>query len=184
MLQWNVADGFGPGKRRVFLYVNSKKGDCVIKTLKGFTKKLGAGFFFNADSIVEKAGRYFLLNNRLQRLLRKDYYYAGTYIGKGKNRIFFPSFNLLAMLAKGRANKIVVDRKAAWLFICGRDVFRKSIVTIQGTRRKGDYALVMNEFDECLGFGKLLCSLNAEVANDKVVIKNISDLGDFLRRES
>ena len=154
-----------------------------MKMLRGFTIKLGVEFSLNSDLIVEKAGRYFLLNRKLQDLIRKDCYYAGTYLGKGKNGLFFPSFNLLAMLAKGRAHKIIVDRKAAWLFICRRDVFRKSILTIHGARRKGDYALVMNEFNECLGFGKLLCSLDSDLEGAKVVMKNISDLGDFLRRE-
>ena len=144
---------------------------------------MGAGFFLNAPSIMVKAGRYFLLNRKLQGLIREDYYYAGTYLGKSKNGLFFPSFNLLAMLAKGRVNKIVVDRKAAWLFICGRDVFRKSILTSHGAKRKGDYALVTNEFSECLGFGKLLCSLDDDMEGTKLVLKNISDLGDFLRRE-
>ena len=155
-----------------------------MKMLKGFTVKLGSEFFLKADLTVEKAGRYFLLNQKLQGLIRRDFYYAGTYLGKVKNGLFFPSFNLLAMLAKDRANKIVVDRKAAWLFICGRDVFRRSILTMHGARRKGNYTLVMNEFDECLGFGKLLCSLDDYVEGTEVVIKNISDLGDFLRRES
>ena len=104
-------------------------------------------------------------------------------MGKVKNRVFFPSFNLLAMLAKGRANKVVVDRKAAWLFICGRDVFRRGVLTMHGSRRKGDYVLVMNDFGECLGFGKILCSLDVDVQGAEVVVRNISDLGDFLRRE-
>ena len=146
-----------------------------------FTFKLGAEFSLNADLTVEKADRYFLLNKNLKGLIGRDFYYAGTYLGKVKNGRFFPSFNLLAMLAKGKANKIVVDKKAAWLFICGRDVFRRGVLTAHGSRRKGDYALVMNEFGECLGFGKILCSLDAEKA--QVVVKNISDVGDFLRRE-
>ena len=152
-----------------------------MRALMDFTFKLGAEFSLNADLTVEKADRYFLLNKNLKGLIGRDFYYAGTYLGKVKNGRFFPSFNLLAMLAKGKANKIVVDKKASWLFICGRDVFRRGVLTAHGSRRKGDYALVMNEFGECLGFGKILCSLDAEKA--QVVVKNISDVGDFLRRE-
>jgi ribosome biogenesis protein Nip4 len=85
------------------------------------------------------------------------------------------------MLAKGEANKIVVDRKAAWLFVCGRDIFRRGILAVHGSRRKGDYVLVLNEFGECLGFGKITHSLDA--VETQVVVKNISDVGDFLRRE-
>ena len=154
-----------------------------MKALKAFASKLGVEVTLNFDLIVKKADRYFLLNQKLQRLVRKDFYYVGVYLGKIKNGVFFPSFNLLAMLAKGRASKIVVGRKAAWLFICGRDVFRRGLLTMRGSRRKGDYVLVMNDFGECLGFGKILCNLDSDVQGTKVVVKNISDLGDFLRRE-
>ena len=61
----------------------------------------------------------------LKKVLQGDFYYAGLYLGKvGKKGGFFPSFNLLNMLVDAVANKIVVDQKAAWLFICGRDIFR------------------------------------------------------------
>jgi len=154
-----------------------------MKALMDFARKLGADFALNVDFAVEKAGRYFLLSRSLKGLVGRDFYYAGLYLGKVKNARFFPSFNLLAMLAKGKANKIVVDRKAAWLFICGRDVFRRGILTMHGSRRKGDCTLVMNEFGECLGFGKILCNADSAVQDAEVVVKNISDVGDFLRRE-
>jgi len=55
---------------------------------------------------------------RLKKELQVNYYYVGSYLGKIKNGMFFPSFNLLNMLVSVAANKIVVDQKAAWLFIC------------------------------------------------------------------
>jgi ribosome biogenesis protein Nip4 len=152
-----------------------------MKPILDFAFQVGTKIALNADLIVKKGMRYFLLNENLKRLIRKDFYYAGTYLGKVKNGKFFPSFKLLAMLATGEANKIVVDRKVAWLFICGRDIFRKGILAVHGSRRKGDYTLVLNEFGECLGFGKITRSLDAE--KTQVVVKNISDVGDFLRRE-
>jgi ribosome biogenesis protein Nip4 len=154
-----------------------------MKALMDFARKLGGDFGLNMDFTVEKAGRYFLLGRSLKGLVGSDFYYAGLYLGKVKNVHFFPSFNLLSMLAKGKANKVVVDRKAAWLFICGRDVFRRGVLAIHGSRRKGDYALVMNEFGECLGFGKILCSADGAVQDAEVALKNVSDVGDFLRRE-
>ena len=154
-----------------------------MKALVKFAFQLGARFSLNACFTVNKTGRYFLLNDALLKVVRKDFYYAGRYLGKVKNGKFFPSFNLLAMLAKGEANKVVVERKAAWLFICGRDVFRKGIVAVQGSRKKGDHTLVMNEFGECLGFGRIVYSLDGATKSD-VAVKNISDIGDFLRRES
>jgi ribosome biogenesis protein Nip4 len=153
-----------------------------MKPIVDFAFQIGAKIALNPDFTVKKGGRYFLLNKNLQRLIRKDFYYVGTYLGKVKNGKFFPSFNLLAILAKGEANKIVVDGKAAWLFICGRDVFRKAVLAVHGSRRKGAHTLVLNEFGECLGFGKITRNLDTEEAH--VVVKNISDIGDFLRREN
>lgn len=156
-----------------------------MKALMDFARKVGADFALNADFTVEKVGRYFLLNKSLKGIIGREFYYAGTYLGKAKKGRFFPSFNLLAMLAKGKANKIVVERKAAWLFICGRDIFRKSIISIKGSRRKSDFTLVLNEFGECLGFGSICCSLDDEAkGKSEVAVKNISDIGDFLRRET
>jgi len=154
-----------------------------MKAIMDFVRKLGADFVLSADFTVEKAFRYFLLDSSLKELARRDFYYAGFFLGKVKGDLFFPSFNLLAMLAKGKANKIFVGKKAAWLFICGRDVFHKGVLTVKGSQRKGDYALVMNEFGECLGFGKIMRNIDGVVHGDEVTLKNISDVGDFLRRE-
>jgi ribosome biogenesis protein Nip4 len=152
-----------------------------MKPILDFAFQVEAKIALNPAFTVKKGGHYFLLNETLHELIRKDFYYAGTYLGKVKNGKFFPSFNLLAMLAESEANKIVVDRKVAWLFICGRDVFQRGVVAVHGSRRKGDYTLVVNEFGECLGFGKITRNLDAE--KTQVVVKNISDVGDFLRRE-
>jgi ribosome biogenesis protein Nip4 len=154
-----------------------------MKSIMKFALQVGAKLSLNTDFIVEKGGRYFLLNAALLKIVRKDFYYAGTYMGKVKNGKFFPSFNLLTMLAKGEANKIIVNKKAAWLFVCGRDVFRQGILAVRGSRKKGDHALVLNEFGECLGFGKIIGSLD-EGAKTEVTVKNVSDVGDFLRREA
>ncbi len=153
-----------------------------MKPITRFSLQLNSNFSLNADLTINKAGRYFLLNNCLLKVIQDNFYYAGEYLGKIKNGKFFPSFNLLSMLAKGKANKIVVERKAAWLFICGRDIFRKGIRSVSGSKRKGDHTLVINEFGECLGFGRIMHNLDEATMNE-IAIKNISDIGDFLRRE-
>ena len=154
-----------------------------MKAIMKFASQLGARFSLNADLTVNKTGRYFLLNEPLQKITRKNFYYAGTYLGKVKNGKFFPSFNLLAMLAEGGANRVVVDKKTAWLFICGRDVFRTGILAVRGSRRKGDPVLVLNDFGECLGFGRIVGSLAGAARKGEIAVKNVSDVGDFLRRE-
>lgn len=136
------------------------------------------------DSIVKKEGRYFLLSGPLKRLIRKNYFYAGSYLGKLRGRKFFPSFILLSWLAKSGAKSVVVDQKTAWLFICGRDIFRKGILTVKGSLSKNDYTIVLNEFHDCLGFGRVVNDFTAEGKGNDLTVKNVSDVGDFLRREN
>lgn len=155
-----------------------------MKPIINFVARLGATITLNPDFMVKKGNRYFLLNQNLCKVIRKNFYYAGTYLGKVKDGKFFPSFELLAILTEKEANKIVVDRKTAWLFICGRDIFQKGITAVQGSRQKGTHVLVLNEFGECLGFGRIIRTLSAEEKGNEVAVKNISDVGDFLRRET
>jgi ribosome biogenesis protein Nip4 len=151
-----------------------------MKQIKDFVSRFQTRISLDENLIVKRQNRYFLLNENLKRLISEDFFYAGTYLGKTKNGKFFPSFNLLRMIAKKKTNKIIVDKKTEWLFICGRDIFKKGIINVLGSKRKGNYTLILNQHDECLGFGKILCNLDKEKG---VAVKNISDIGDFLRRE-
>jgi hypothetical protein len=49
-----------------------------VKAVVRFAFQLGAKIALNADFVVEKAGRYFLLNKALQKIAGEDFYYAGT----------------------------------------------------------------------------------------------------------
>jgi ribosome biogenesis protein Nip4 len=88
----------------------------------------------------------------------------------------------LAMIAQTDANRIVVDKKSEWLFICGRDVFQRGITRTSGPTRKGDYTLILNENGNCLGFGRILLYLDTH-DQSKIAVRNTLDIGDFLRRE-
>jgi ribosome biogenesis protein Nip4 len=152
-----------------------------MRPIEVFASRFGNEIAFSKELIVEKNQRYYLFNPRLKKDVQWDFYFAGLYLGKiGKNGGFFPSFNLLNMLIDVVANKIVIDQKAAWLFICGRDIFRKGIVKAMGSKRKGDVTLVLNEFGECLGFGRIN---DLSDSGEKVAVYNVLDVGDFLRRE-
>jgi ribosome biogenesis protein Nip4 len=153
-----------------------------MKPIKDFVSRFNAEISLDENLIAKKENRFFLLSQNLKKMTKNDFFYAGTYLGKTKKGKFFPSFIFLGMIAKKNANKITVDKKTGWLFICGRDVFKQGITKVVGSKRKGDYALILNQHGECLGFGKILCNLDEE--RDRVAVKNISDVGDFLRRET
>jgi ribosome biogenesis protein Nip4 len=85
------------------------------------------------------------------------------------------------LLAEKKASSIIVDKKTEWLFICGRDIFKQGIVNIVGAGSKGEHVLVLNKRGECLGFGRIVCDLSKTERG--LAVKNILDIGDFLRRE-
>jgi ribosome biogenesis protein Nip4 len=153
----------------------------MIKPIMDFVSRFNTHISLDETKIVKKGNRYFLINETLKGLIAKDFFYAGTCLGKTKNGKLFPSFSLLKVIAEKEANKIIVNKKAEWLFICGRDVFKQGIVEVTGSKKKGDYTIILNQSGECLGFGKIL--RNPDEVKDGVSIQNISDIGDFLRRE-
>ena len=155
----------------------------TMKEIKDFVGQFNASIALDESRIVRNRNRYYLLSKKLKQQVPKSFFYAGAYLGAVKGTSFFPSFLLLTMIAESKANKVVVDKKTAWLFICGRDIFKQGILKVNGSR-KGDYTLILNEHNECLGFGKILHNIHEEKHANKVVVKNILDIGDFLRRES
>jgi ribosome biogenesis protein Nip4 len=148
--------------------------------IQNFARQFSVEIEFDKKLTAEKRGRHFLLTEDLRKLPLNDFFFAGKYLGKSKKGKFFPSFNLLRMIACKDANKITVDERTEWLFICGRDVFGQGIIG-KSSANKGQYVLVMNKHGDCLGFGKALRDINTHVKG--VVIENILDIGDFLRRE-
>lgn len=154
-----------------------------MSPLDSFIKRFSSRLKLDNRLVVEKKNRYYLVNETLRPYVRRDFFYAGAYVGKLKNKVFFPSFILLAMIADGEANKVMVNEKAAWLFICKRDIFKQGILKLRGSGRKGNHTLVLNGNSECLGFGKIVYDFDEVKDENKVVVDNISDIGDFLRRE-
>jgi len=153
-----------------------------MKPITDFARRFRANLDLDKRLVVKRANRYFLLNEKLRSLATDDFFHAGTYMGKARGGVFFPSFSLLAIIAeKKEANRVVVDDKAEWLFICGRDVFWRGIRKVLGTTKKGELTSVLDTYGDCLGFGKM--ASDERKNGQKVAVKNISDIGDFLRRE-
>ncbi|PIN81603.1 hypothetical protein COV11_01640 [Candidatus Woesearchaeota archaeon CG10_big_fil_rev_8_21_14_0_10_30_7] len=141
------------------------KGEKMLKEfISNFTEELPEGH------IWKKGRKYFLVDK--EHTLKPQY--TGIFLGLiGKG--FHPSLWLLHWLKSRTKKKLMVDKKGEWMFICGKDIFKSSI-----KRRfkigKSDTILVLNQYQECLGYG---------VFQDrkKVAVKNVFDIGDFLRRE-
>jgi len=152
------------------------------KEIVEFALRLNSQAMPAKNDIIEEDNRFYLVEKRLKQMPARDFFYAGSYLGKMNRQDFVPSFILLGLLSRDKnSNSIVIDGKTEWLFICGRDIFRKGIIRLFGSAKKDDLTLVLNEYDECLGLGQYLC--DSQKTSCTVVVKNIIDLGDFLRRE-
>jgi len=146
-----------------------------VRLLKRFLEQVGSNMDPEVLSIDSKR---FTLNQELERqqFSRRDLVYAGTYLGRNR-RLFEPGSPLLQVLAAEEdTRKVHLGRDAAWLFVCGRDVFEENIRRVEGVQELGRHYLVM--FDgRCIGYGRYETSAGIRV------IRNLFDLGDFLRRE-
>jgi ribosome biogenesis protein Nip4 len=102
--------------------------------------------------------------------------YTGMYLGQNRQR-FEPSSSLLQLLGKEPStHKVYINRDTAWLFVVGKDIFDENILERTDGVHLGGYCLVMF-CKHCIGYGRYETSL------DLLVVKNLFDLGDFLRRE-
>jgi len=137
--------------------------------------KFTAKFTNKRIESIQIGRRYYLKNKELEEIrdrIDKEPQTIGVYLGEktnDKNKEFIPSMELLKLLSTVSEDKIFINKKAEWLFLCGRDVFEDSIIK----KKAEGLVLVQNENDENLGFGKTKGNS----------IKNILDRGDFLRRE-
>lgn len=156
----------------------------MTEPIKRFIKSFDAEISLREALIKRKGCKFFLISQKLESLIEKsgrEYYYAGVFLGELRNKRFIPSFPLLFMIAEKAKNKIFVNDKAAWLFICGRDIFKEGIVHVEGSIKKGSHTLIFNRHGECLCFGRI--RQNLDEVKRGVAVENILDVGDFLRRE-
>jgi ribosome biogenesis protein Nip4 len=146
-----------------------------LRLLRRFLKQVGSNL--DPDALMIDSKR-FTLSQEMRRhgFSRENLVYAGTYLGRNRRR-FEPGSPLLQMLAAEEGTrKVHLDRDAAWLFVCGRDIFEENIRRVEDALELGGYYLVM--FDgRCIGYGRF------ETSTGIHVIRNLFDLGDFLRRE-
>ena len=148
-----------------------------MSELSHFLKAIGA-VYEPVGERVNLNDRRFVVNPELAARIhdRSRMIYAGNLLGRTK-REFMPGAPLLRELGKMKGpNKVWVDERVGWLFVCGRDIFEESIVRAEGVLKEGTCFLVMLG-DDCLGY------VRVETQDGRRLLRNIFDLGDFLRRE-
>ncbi|RJQ21908.1 hypothetical protein C4580_01970 [Candidatus Woesearchaeota archaeon] len=125
----------------------------------------------------ELVGRsYFEFRDRA--LLSRRPFFIGKCLAHVRGPVLVPGVDLLQFIGKKAKYKVSVSPEGEWLFICGRDIFGKSVVG-QSDAGIGDRVAVLNVRGECIGYGDVIAPLSEK----KVVIRRLFDLGDLLRRE-
>jgi len=145
-----------------------------MKLMKTFLRDLASQYY--PGDIIKINNKRFTSAPKLPIDIPKQVY-VGIYLGQNK-RHFEPSSILLQILAKEpNTNKVYVDRTTAWLFVVGKDIFDENIIDRTDGVILGGYCLVMFG-EECIGYGRY------ETSHERQVVKNIYDIGNFLRREN
>jgi ribosome biogenesis protein Nip4 len=140
-----------------------------------FTKQ-----FTDADiADVHRFGRnFYQAEERLWDIkngITRDIYSLGLFLGEEKMG-FSPSPALIDLISKfpdAESKKIFVNKKAEWMFLCGRNVLSESIAKNPNNLGEG-LVLVQNEQDENLGYGTFK-------KEDTLIVKHILDKGRYLR---
>ncbi len=110
-------------------------------------------------------------------------YSAGLFLGYLEKGRYRPSLPLAHVVAKYAERGVVaVSDKAAQLFLYGRDVFSGSITRFLGPLRKGDLVVVLNPLGEALGYGEVVSPPQEWLHGSEIAVRNLQDLGWYLRR--
>lgn len=96
--------------------------------------------------------------------------YAGCWIGEIEDGILKPSPEYVDILSQSSKNRVVVNEKGEWLFLCGRDLLAESIISMESD---DDLVFVFNRYGENIGLG----------CRKAKTIKNLTDKGIYLRME-
>ncbi len=149
-----------------------------LKMIESFIKK-----FANVKLRYKKIeNKYYLISKELWALTEKinlNFFTIGVYLGHEKNEKFFPSLALLNILAKHTDDKIMLKDIGEMDFLYKKDLRSRHIKQYNGESKVGFLRLVVNEKNECLGYAKIVKTLDSP----GIVLKNKLDMGDYLRRE-
>lgn len=99
----------------------------------------------------------------------------GLPLGRYRDGVFKATPHLLERIVPHTSQKIQLNAKATWLFVCGRDVFKENVITDKG--RTQELRIVLDENKEVIGLTKPASQ------KGKTFYKNITDVGERLRRE-
>ena len=152
-----------------------------MEIVKEFVHKFTDEDVFGKKEIIQIRKKYFLAESELIELLNNIEYkpeHIGLFLGEDVKGRFKPSLGFIDLISQHSDLKVFVNDKSEWMFVVGKDLFSEGVTskTRKSVLENRGLVLVQNKLDENLGYGKLQ-------PNENIIVKNILDRGDFLRRE-
>jgi ribosome biogenesis protein Nip4 len=162
-----IDDEFGEGVTRILL------GDRVPVVLsRGSSKTF---FLIPTDwmsLVTEEEGQ------------KLDIQFIGKELGSIAKGRFRLSLQILNELRKLTINFIIVSDHSAEAFTYGRSVLKESVLHLDPELKRGQRVVVLNKDGECLGIASLSIDASrlSRLSREKLVAKNLVDIGWFIRR--
>jgi ribosome biogenesis protein Nip4 len=106
------------------------------------------------------------------------------FIGKELGSIDKGRFRLSLQILELTESFIIVSRQGAEAFTYGRSIIRQSVRELNRSLVRGQRVLVLNENRECMGIAALSVDASklTRLGADRLVAKNLVDIGWFIRR--
>ena len=135
----------------------------------------------------EKVKEVYALSNDLAKFLelyKLNIVHAGLKVGEVGSRRFRFSLEGSFYLINKDKKKVYVNEKGEMLFLYGRDIFAKSVERVTDDVKENDIVFVCNKRGDILGIGKARFDAKRmkEVEEDRVVVENLVDRGEYLRK--
>ncbi len=159
------------------------------KVIKSALRSFRSEDFLRENVIlVNDSKEVFALSKDLSNFIKRfklNYVCIGIKVGEVGCRRFRFSLEGTFYLIKRERKKVYVDERGEMLFLYGRDIFARSVVGITDDVKENDIVFVCNTKGDILGLGKSRFDAGKykEVDEDRVVVENLIDRGEYLRKE-
>ncbi|MHA2425654.1 MAG: PUA domain-containing protein [Candidatus Thorarchaeota archaeon] len=108
----------------------------------------------------------------------------GVWLGdlsKGRMRLSLP---ILEQLSKLTENIMIVSKHGAELFTYGRSILKEGVVSLKPSLKRGERVIVKDQQGNVLGLAMLVVDgfMRTRIGKEKLVAKNLVDIGWYIRR--
>ncbi len=113
-----------------------------------------------------------------------DIRYLGIWLGEIVKERFRLSISVLEQLSQLTSSILTVSHQGAQSFTYGRGILKESVKELPMGLVRGQKVIVVNSDGECLGLGMLSVDSDKidQLAKDRLVAKNLADIGWYIRR--